>query len=212
MGSDDALHHGTRGQTLKFTSRRRLSHRAAAAAASLGDDDLEPQPVILQIHRSDPDADVQSEDESLAAHLASLVDLRLQLQQAAWNLSGIRAGELTHLFQALSDELTLLLTEVAHQTRMRGLSVRTSVSDLMELTLLRPFPDGPIAVHVALNRLADAYLTLHEDAWTAACRFPQLADGAASDVFLEALSAYERHLSRLRAAFEPSPSNSPSAD
>jgi DNA-binding ferritin-like protein len=95
----------------------------------------------------------------LNALLCSLMDLRLSLQLAHWNVKGINFQQLHELFDKLQKSLLPHIDLVAENVATLGMVVIGTADDIGDRTILMPYSNGSDQ-YAILDELADRYAYL----------------------------------------------------
>ena len=95
----------------------------------------------------------------LNALLCSLMDLRLSLQLAHWNVKGINFQQLHELFDKLQESLLPHIDLVAENVATLGMVVIGTADDIGDRTILMPYSNGSDQ-YAILDELADRYAYL----------------------------------------------------
>jgi DNA-binding ferritin-like protein len=95
----------------------------------------------------------------LNALLCSLIDLRLSLQLAHWNVKGINFQQLHELFDKLQENLLPHIDLVAENVATLGMVVIGTADDIGDRTILMPYSNGSDQ-YAVLDELADRYAYL----------------------------------------------------
>jgi DNA-binding ferritin-like protein len=95
----------------------------------------------------------------LNALLCSLIDLRLSLQLAHWNVKGINFQQLHELFDKLQESLLPHIDLVAENVATLGMVVVGTADDIGDRTILMPYSNGSDQ-YAILDELADRYAYL----------------------------------------------------
>jgi DNA-binding ferritin-like protein len=95
----------------------------------------------------------------LNALLCSLMDLRLSLQLAHWNVKGINFQQLHELFDKLQKSLLPHIDLVAENVATLGMVVVGTADDIGDRTILMPYSNGSDQ-YAILDELADRYAYL----------------------------------------------------
>lgn len=130
----------------------------------------------------------------LDAGLAALIDLRQQVKQAHWNVTGPGFIGLHRLFDQLAEELDSTIDETAERQRALGYLVKGSLREAAKTSVLMDFPLDLTRAENVLSHLAKIYRTVSSDVRDEIEYFTTTGDPGTADLLTDTVRLLDQHL------------------
>lgn len=139
-------------------------------------------------------AERQFSNQSLTHSLAALIDLRQQVKQSHWNITGSNFIGLHLLFDKFAEELDEIIDAAAERQRALGADVLGSIQQTHKLTPLIEFPEGLTCSNEVLNHLIANYRITATDVLAAIDPMTRDGDIGTADLFTDCIRLLDQHL------------------
>lgn len=136
----------------------------------------------------------QFSNHSLTHSLAALIDLKQQVKQSHWNITGSNFIGLHLLFDKFAEELDEIVDKVAERQRALGADVLGTIQHTQRLTSLNEYPDGLTCSNDVLNHLIANYRIVATDVLAAIDPMTSDGDIGTADLFTECVRLLDQHL------------------
>jgi starvation-inducible DNA-binding protein len=162
----------------------------------------------MKLRKTRHPLDQQSREKSVALlsdFLVLIIDLRLQVKQAHWNVRGPNFMTLHELFDRLAGELDESADELAERVTALGGRASGTAARIVQKTDLEDLPKKASWGAELLALLADRYAAVAECAGLAIERAQKVDDEVTADLFIKTSHGLDRALWFLEATLEPAP-------
>ena len=136
--------------------------------------------------------------QTLTKVVAALIDLRQQVKQSHWNVTGPAFIGLHLLFDKLASELSDSADGAAERQRALGFPVRGSIQQTARLTSLPDYPEGLTKSVDVLNHLIGVYRTVATDINAVIETITNDGDFGTADLLTDCLRLLDQHLYLLK--------------
>lgn len=130
----------------------------------------------------------------LNARLAELIDLRLRVKQAHWNVRGPNFIAIHEMFDGFAGTLDAHIDVVAERVGQLGGLAAGSLRQVADATTLKAYPAKATKAEQHLEALADAYAAVGKNVRKAIDLADELGDAAAADIFTAASRELDKSL------------------
>ena len=132
--------------------------------------------------------------QTLTKVVSALIDLRQQVKQSHWNVTGTNFIGLHLLFDKLADELNESADTAAERQRALGFPVRGSIQQTARLSPLPDFPEDLTKSADVLAHLIMAYRTVAGEANAVIETITNDGDFGTADLLTECVRLLDQHL------------------
>ena len=132
--------------------------------------------------------------ETLTPILAQLIDLRQQVKQSHWNITGPSFIGLHRLLDEFAIDLTEQIDITAERQRALGSAVRGSLLDANEISTLKDYPDELTAWEDVLRHLVEIYRQLSAELVNASEVVTEAKDFGTADLFADCIRLVDQHV------------------
>lgn len=137
-------------------------------------------------------------DQILTKTVAGLIDLRQQIKQSHWNVTGSNFIGLHLLFDKLADELNESADMAAERQRALGFPVRGSLQQTARLTPLPEYPEELTKSDDVLVHLITAYRALATNVNVVIQAVTNDGDFGTADLLTDCVRQLDQHLFLLK--------------
>ncbi len=132
--------------------------------------------------------------DTLTPILAQLIDLRQQVKQAHWNVTGTNFIGVHKLCDEFAEQLDHAIDVAAERQRALGSPVRGSLRDADEISTLSDFPEGLTCSDEVLRHLIANYRQISAELVDASDLVTEAKDFGTADLYADTIRLVDQHV------------------
>ena len=144
-------------------------------------------------HTQEHTTDASDANHRLDLGIAVLIDLRQQVKQAHWNVTGSNFIGLHKLFDKLAEELDSAIDIAAERQRALGAPVRGSLRDAVKTSVLADYPPDLTRSENVVSHLVKNYRVISADVRDDIEFFTQSGDPGTADMLTDTVRMLDQH-------------------